>query len=317
MNSFFKIFSAFALTLGSATLMSCGDSSSSDVLSLDSSFEIILSKTNFSYNSKDSLIVFKKPVCKEGTLGNLVWKRESEERDSIKAYLNKSTITVNGTKKYTFKDSKFPYGLWMVPEYADNSFQNATRFTGDNVAEDVFRYDGNCFLKSFYSVFLKSNPALVEANSALSNFYKRFLSPKDLSAFDEKAMSNDIRATDCNELTMFDGLVKITIDEFRPYSGKLKVAYADKECPIDFSIRYSYNESDCQAAYADFKDSDAKEFRFDDFWKDEVYDEYCVEELILKMKKEQNIPLKKSAVDKNEAKQFASGVVEAVFFGIK
>ena len=303
-------------------LVACGDDSSSgeepvsDVVDLKAPFEMTTDKAKYSYNSKDSTFIIKDPVCKEGSLGNLVWKASEEEPDTLKAFINKSTITVidgDDQRKFQYDGSKFPAGLWMDSEYNNKSFLSGLRLTSDNMVQNVFRFDGNCFLKDFYTAgFRKGNEALEEADSVLTAFYMRFRAPSD--TLDEAEMLMNIRVPECDEMYLYDDLVKVSVSDFTPHSGKLTVAYDKKECKIDFSIRYAYNEKDCKAAYADWKDdkSASKEFKFRDYWKDVNYDDYCIEELILAMKKAEGIPLKKEAADADIAKDFARMLVDLV-----
>ena len=58
-------------------------------------------------------------------------------------------------------------------------------------------------------------------------------------------------------------------------------------------------------------------FRFEDYWKDVNYDDYCIEELILAMKKAEGIPLKKEARDADLAKDFANMIADIVVDGMK
>ena len=321
MKNLFKLSMPFAFA-AAGMLVACGDDSSSaeepvsEIVDLKAPFEIITDKAKFSYNSKDSSWIVKQPVCKEGSLGNLVWKASEEEPDTVTAYINKKTITVvdgKETTKYTFDGSKFPVGLWIEDEFENKSFLNALRLTSDNMVQNVFRFDGKCFLKDFYTAgFRKGNKALEEADSVLTSFYMRFRAPKD--TLDEAEMLMNIRVPECDEMYLYDDLVKVSVSDFTPHSGKLAVAYDKKECKIDFSIRYAYNEKDCKAAYADWKDdkSASKEFKFRDYWKDVNYDDYCIEELILAMKKAEGIPLKKEAAAADIAKDFARMLVDLV-----
>ena len=325
MNQFVKIIPAFALALGAASLVGCGDDSSSgdeevvsSAFNLEGSFEIDLEKGMYAYKSKDSTMAFYKPVCKVGTLGNLVWSRGDEDVEPVTAFIKKSTITVDDgeeTQNYTFSGKKFPVGDWLDPDNDKKSIQNAQRLTSYNMFKKVFRYSGKCFLKDFYASFYNSNSALAEYDSLLSGFYKRFLGPDD--EFSAKTMLNDIRASDCDEMSMYDGLVVIKINELKESSGSYTVSYKNKSCPIKFNIRYAFEKADCEAAYDDFEASKDKEFVFDNYWKTMDYDDYCIEELILQMKKEQGIPLKKEASLASEAKAFAGGIVDVMFSGIK
>ena len=73
------ILGAFALVSSAALVACCDDSSSSGVFSMESSFEMVLSKAKYSYNKKDSTLKQVYPVCKEGTLGNLVGPMDANE----------------------------------------------------------------------------------------------------------------------------------------------------------------------------------------------------------------------------------------------
>ena len=80
-------------------------------------------------------------------------------------------------------------------------------------------------------------------------------------------------------------------------------------------LRYAFEQKDCEAAYADYKDSKSKEkFNFDDYFFDVVYsgndDEYCLDYLILDLKKEKGIPTSKSA-------DFARDIVKLMVGGLK
>lgn len=327
MKNLFKLSMPFAFA-AAGMLVACGDDSSSaeepvsEIVDLKAPFEIIVNKAKYSYNSKDSSFIKKDPVCKEGSLGNLVWKASDEEQDTLYAYINKSTIKLLDGEdllgKFTFDGSKFPVGLWMDPDYASKSFQNAVRLTSDNMYQDVFRYDGNCFLKDYYTAgFLKDNESLEEADDVLTSFYMRFRAPND--TLNEAEMLRNIRVPDCDVIYLYDDLVKITVSDFTPHSGKLAVNYGDKTCNINFEFRYAYNEADCKAAFADWEDDKHADdtFRFEDYWRDVTYDDYCIEELILAMKKAEGIPLKKEAGDADLAKDFARMVTNLVSGGIK
>jgi hypothetical protein len=47
------------------------------------------------------------------------------------------------------------------------------------------------------------------------------------------------------------------------------------------------------------------------------YDEYCVAQLVLNLKKDQGISLKKSTSLKSDGKEFAKGVVRLILAGLK
>ena len=170
----------FASTLA---LVACGDDSSSDAFSMDEPFEMVLGKAAYSYNSKDSTLKMIYPVCKEGTLGNLLGPDEAEVWDTVtyKASMNKSTVTLKGDKdtlKYAYEGSSFPVGLWTDSEDDYPNFQEGNRFEKKDVFSHVIRYDGTCMMKDYLSSFLKGNPALENMDKALE--IARLLKKEDI-----------------------------------------------------------------------------------------------------------------------------------------
>ena len=78
------------------------------------------------------------------------------------------------------------------------------------------------------------------------------------------------------------------------------------------------NEDDCNAAYDEFKaDKDAKKFSFADYSMKVEYDEYCIAQLVLNLKKDQGVSLKKSASLKSDSENFAKGIVRLILAGLK
>ena len=98
----------------------------------------------------------------------------------------------------------------------------------------------------------------------------------------------------------------------------MTVSYEGDECSLNFAIRYAIDEDDCNAAYDEFKaDKDAEKFNFADYNMKVEYDEYCVAQLVLNLKKDQGISLKKSASLKSDSREFAKGVVRLILAGLK
>lgn len=322
MTKVLKSIPAFTLIFGLSVLTSCSKETGSEEpvdagFGMDSSFDVVLDKMSYSYNAKDSMIVLKKPVCKVGTLGNLVWNKADNDSDTLKAYLKNSVINVSLNEKYEFAGGKFPVGLWLNPDESSLAIREARRFTSDNYMQTVFDYEGSCFMRDFYSQFRKKNAALLEADSVLSTFYMNFQSPSN--TFDEKRAMDDIRVVNCNEISLYDDLVSIGVKYMNESSGKLAVAYKSDTCSIDFGIRYAYNKSDCSAAYEDFKeDKRAKEdFDFEDYWKTVSYNEYCVARLVLSMKEDQKIPLSKRLTEEPKTDLFAKSIVSLILEAMK
>lgn len=304
-------------------LVGCGSDSSSDSISMSDSFEIVLDKSNYTYNSKDSLFIIKAPVCKQSTLGDLVWARESDIHDTSFVYTkgekaDKAYICDQDGKDcetYVFDGKKFPKGFYIDPDDSKNNIRYATHVE-KSVVKDVFQYDGNCFAQSYYSQLMEGNYAMEDADDALSDLYSKFLAdPEDL---DEEAMVKDFRAPDCNRLTMFNGDVSVSMNDFTTSGGKIVLKYKKKSCNITFKIRYAYNEKDCKAAFDEFsaengKNKEAK-FEFYDYGEYVDYDIYCVNGMVNALQRDRKVLGKETAAD---ASALPKSVVKFIVNGMK
>ena len=77
-----KYAASFAAAVACGFVLSaCGGDSGSSSIDLEDSFDIVLSKASYDYNSKDSTLKVTYPVCKVGTLGDLVWKVRRDTAD--------------------------------------------------------------------------------------------------------------------------------------------------------------------------------------------------------------------------------------------
>lgn len=327
-KSFISGFATLLLGLGVCSVITaCGDDSSSaeeeivsDILKLDGAFDILLDKADYKYDSKDSSFKLIKPVCKVSKVGNLVGPKDAAEWDTLSytAYVNKESITLkskDSTQKFSIKESTFPVGFWAYPTEAKKKIQKGFA-VGEGQMNTIFRYTGSCFMEDFLGqYFSKGNPALQEANDVLTSFYRKFLSSENA---DEKKDDFIIHSfTTCDEMKLFDdALVTIKLSQFRASSGKLIVSYDSLSCPVDFTLRYAYDQADCQAAYEDFKDDRKadKEFDFNKYRRDVNYNEYCIARLILNLKEMKEIPLK-AAAEVNSA-EFAKALVDLVVEGL-
>ena len=313
---------AFAL-LPAVALVACGDDSSSGIFSMSDSFEMVLEKAKYSYNKKDSTFNRIEPVCKEGTLHNLVGPDDAKEWDTLtyKVHEHKGIVTVkNGPGdpvNYNVEDGNFPTGFWADPDNDSKKIQGGFRLTKKKMMNRVIRYDGSCFMKDYYSVFRKNLPVLQNMNDELRSFYKSFL-PED-TKFDDEQMLLDISALNCEELALFDALLILRLEDFRESSGNIKVSFGKKRtCDVGFKIRYAYEQEDCEAAFADYQASKSKEkFNFNDYFFDVTYggdnDDYCLDHLILELKEAEGIAPSKSV----KTADFARGIVNLMIGGLK
>ena len=327
MNYFVKKVSLVSMAMGGMFFAACGGDSGSSSIDLEDSFDMVLSKAHYDYDSDDSTLTVTYPVCKVGELGNLVWKEE--DPDSVfkyKAYLDKNTALrfekdITEPVRFDFDGGKFPVGFWSVGGKKSDKFQMGIRYDkGDDMAS-VIHYSGECYAQDFKANLFEENLAIAQTEQALIDFYLKF-QPTDKQEIEGKAAEENvlknIRAADCDRLTMYDDLVSIEVDELKESSGELTVSYEDDECSLNFAIRYAMNEDDCNAAYDEFKaDKDAEKFNFADYNMKVEYDEYCVAQLVLNLKKDQGVSLKKTASLKSDSKEFAKGVVRLILAGLK
>lgn len=298
----------------------CGDDSSSADLNLEKSFDIVLSKANYSYRSKDSTLVIKNPECKESSLGYLVWNKEGVG-DTLKAYRRDSYAyykkpNKDEFEKVGFEGKTFPAGTWFNTDDARESIREAQVFNKSQM-EEVFQYTGTCFMKSYYGQMF-DNDVVEEADDAMSDFYTMFQTDKDYE-LEEKDLVHDLRAASCDELTLFDGDVSIKIDNFRESSGKIVLGYKKHSCDITFNIRYAIDEKDCSAAYDDYKaDNDADDdFDFYSYWKTVEYSHVCVSRLVLQFQEDKGILKKTRAMDESESKKVAGSAVDLILSGFE
>lgn len=333
MQNYIKVFSVGVIAAASCFfLTACGDDSSSsaeeevvsDIFSLSKPFEIVLDKSNYSFDKSDSVLTIAKPVCESRTLGYLVGPDSAPEWDTLsyKVSISKSTVTLRGgdssdVQKFTYDEAAFPVGFWSYPDYGTEKIQKGRRINKNGLLTTVFSYDGSCFMKDFFGVFREGNAALEEADSVLTRFYNSFKSAGD-TALNEKQMLADMRVSTCDEITLYDALVSVKLSEFKASSGKLTVSYDSVSCPVTFQLRYAYDQKDCQAAFDEFENdrNAAKEFDFNNYWKNVEYDEYCIAQLILDLKRKKKIPLKVAAQEVNTA-EFASSLVDIFAAGLR
>ena len=273
--------------LGVACFVACSDSDPSPSgFAMDDSFEIVLDKATYEYiaSKKDTAMVVYNAVCKEGTLGNLVWKEKEEKGDTLQVSFNskkKIVSTKNASdeewSKFDYEGSVFPLGLWKEGE--DAVMQGAMKLTNKKELQMVLSYSGNCFLEDYYKG--------LEEESELE--YTELEGDEEIESMSPMP---ELEIKSCSEATMYDGLVTLKIESLKESSGNLSLIYKSKRCPIAYSLRYAKSESDCKAAYDEFLlDKEAEEFDFDEYSVVLDQDEYCIAELMLALHKDLGVPL--------------------------
>lgn len=325
MNSFVKKVSLASLALGGLLLAACGDDSSSSGADLDNSFDMVLDKALYSYDSDDSLLTITYPACKVGSMGNLVWLEKNPDSvfkfksyfDKKQALMIKSGITE--PTRYDFDGGKFPVGFWSAPtDRKGVRIQSGMRFDKGGKFASVVHYSGECYAQDFVDDLFENNEAMAQTENALVDFYLEFMPPDKRNMEKEDIDRRDIKSVDCDGISLYAGLVNIEVDDLNESSGELTVSYKKRSCSLNFDIRYAINEKDCKAAYKEFdQDKQAKEFDFKNYSMNVKYDEYCIAQLVLDLKRNEKIPLKKTASTRSESKDFAKGVVGLLLNGMK
>ncbi|PWJ69043.1 MULTISPECIES: hypothetical protein [unclassified Fibrobacter] len=310
-----KITKWFTLALAACgAFVGCGDNGGSPSYNMEDSFDIVLSKSSYVYKSKDSLLIVKPSVCKEvkeGGLRYLQWKKESSNPDTLFAYREKSRAYIRDEddedeKVYTYSGSSFPNGNWTRVDDARNSIHNALVFSS-GVMKETFQYDGACFMKSFYTQMFDKNKSLESAEKAISKFYEMFRDDDD-DEIEENDIVEDMRVPDCDELSMKNGEVTIRVNTLKASSGKITLNYRGETCLIKFNLRYANKESDCKAAYDEYKlnRNTDKDFNFEDYDRTLDYSYNCIADLVKKLKK-----------DEANVNSVASSAVDVILSGLR
>lgn len=303
----------FALAACGA-LMGCSDNGGSPKFNVEDSFDIVLSKSSYTYKSKDSLLIIKSPVCREvvdGGLKHLQWKKESSSPDSLFAYRAKNRAYIQGENDedkiaYVYDGSSFPNGSWILVGDSKNSIRKAKLFSS-GVVKETFQYDGACFMKSFYTQLFNKNESLKDAEKAITKFYEMF-SDDDDPEIDEEDIIEDMRVPDCDELIMMNGEVTLRVNSLKASGGKISLSYRGETCLIKFNLRYADKESDCKAAYDEYKldrNTDEK-FNFADYDRTLDYSYNCIADIVQKQKK-----------DLASVEKYASSAVDVILSGLK
>ena len=181
---------------------------------------------------------------------------------------------------------------------------------------------GGFMVRKFIAMSSERHELTARVSVMGEELQQKRLQKEALSRADAKAaaaLEEDIRAAECDRITLYDDLVAIDVNNLKESSGKLTVSYKKNKCPLNFTIRYATNKNDCIAAYDEFQaDEDAKkEFNFADYSMKVDYNEFCIERLVLQMKEDLNISLKKTASTESNGKEFAKGIARLILAGLR
>ncbi|MCF0222476.1 MAG: hypothetical protein HUK19_09300 [Fibrobacter sp.] len=215
-----------------------------------------------------NIITLVEPVCEEQKR-ELVWSRNGGETieysykyDSGKGlvYLGEGTETV----QFDYLGSSFPKGAWRMSDAnnEDGEFITAGMIFESDKVETGIAYSGKCFLKDIYSGQMMGDMGDEE----------------DIESAMESALFKDL-VIDCNKMSLGDSLA-VNINNWSRKGIEIKYTYGKKSCTNTATTRFAYNESDCKAAYNEFKATakDGDVFEFDEFQSansnQQCYDEF-------------------------------------------
>lgn len=251
MNKKFLILPAVLLALAA-----CGDDSSSTEVDENENFTTEGGPSAVTYNgngiyytgkaffendsAKKTISVYK-PVCAVRD-GELFWAAGDEKAKpfTVTYKYNESSKSINAQydgEKYSMKfyGDKFPFGQWIEPDADDGDIYNG--FSLDT--NGVFGYT-----KFFGDSCLVDN--LVALHGILG-----------IDGMDK------VEKVDCNT-AKYNGAT-ISYEKYSAGKASFTVEKDGEECSVSFTPRFAVYEDDCEAAYDEFKDSDAEEFNFEDF----------------------------------------------------
>lgn len=236
---FASLASALAFTACSSSSSADSEGSSADTKGFMARF-----KASYEINTSANTITYSEPVCEEED-GKLVWKREGEKETYSYEYDSKTgriTVDYDGDEEtYNYSGSNFPKGVWRdAYEDEKDGAVAPVEVYGDKTVEAGIIYSGNCFLKD---IFVEA--AGGEISEGLD-------------------MLTDVEIT-CDKITVMKDYT-VEVVSWSKDEIKAKYTYGKESCTNSSKPRFAYNESDCKAAYEDFKNAkNAGGFDFEDY----------------------------------------------------
>lgn len=212
-------------------------------------------KVSFVNDSAKKTISVYSPVC-EVRNGELFWAANNEKGKpfTVTYKYNESSKSINAQydgEKYSMKfyGESFPFGQWIEPDADDGNIYNGFSLDTNGVFAYTRFFGDSCLVDN-----------LVALHGILG------IEGMDL-----------VEKVDCNT-AKYKGAV-ISYEKYSAGRASFTATKDDEECSVSFTPRFAVYEDDCEAAYDDFKDSDAKEFRFEDFSTEISGDVDCFNEM--------------------------------------
>lgn len=230
---------ALAFTACSSSSSADGEGSSADTKGFIARF-----KAEYEIDKSAKTITYSEPACVEED-GKLVWSRNGEKETYSYEYDDKTgriTVDYDGEDEmYSYSGSNFPKGVWRdAYEDEENNTVASVEVYGDKVVEAGIIYSGNCFLKDIFMEAIGGE-------------------------FGEGLDMMEGTEITCDKITVMKDYT-VEIISWSKDEVKAKYTYGKESCTNSSKPRFAYNESDCKAAYADYKNSKEDEkFEFEDY----------------------------------------------------
>lgn len=212
--------------------------------------------TAYEIDNDMNVIKTVEPVCKEEKR-ELAWSRTSSDTTVIDfKYDSKNGIVTLGDKRdavqYDYLGSSFPKGSWRLSNSDNDDGKFLTQgmvFDSDKI-ESGIAYSGNCFLKDVYAGQLAGG----------------IIGDEDSEEYQQATSFMKYITIECDKVSIGDS-VEIKVGKWSRNGVETKYTYGKTSCTNKVTTRFAYNESDCKAAYNEFKENAkaSDEFDFDDY----------------------------------------------------
>lgn len=256
-----------AILMSTLAVVSCGSEKSTNV---DSGFMLVpestslvaLGSSNVLYHEKlyyeiddeKSVIVTYAPVCREQG-DSLYWSLKGKKRvGTFDYYTRDKKIVFDYGKDYyslIYEGNVFPYGNWKETTDSAGIIHGFTVEKEGILARSTF-FTEECAVSNLKKIGI------------LDNFFE----------------GENFSAENC-EVAESERGFKVMVNRLQPDFIELKVSKEEKSCMISLAPRYAVDKTDCEAAYAEYKERTRSEaFSFEDFNLDISGDTECFVELM-------------------------------------
>lgn len=211
----------------------------SPVAALSSSKVIYHAKSAYEIDMEKSTLVTYAPVCREQG-DSLYWSLKGEKRiATYKFHSQQKSIRLDfGKEKHSlqYEGNVFPFGTWKDTASTDGVIQG---FSVDDTG-------------------VISRSSFFESSCAISNL-------KSFHFFENFFGDASFTSEDCEVATSSRGYA-VTVENVSEEAIEILVSKDEERCALSLAPRFAVNKSDCEAAYAEYKQENGGEaFAFEDY----------------------------------------------------